>query len=244
MAATTRGATVLTDVYRTAPFHPGPLHDREGRAEVIVQDVSPGILPGDRLAIDVTVVEGASLSVVGQSATKLYPSPSGLPAELRTSLTVGAGGALWWLPGALIPFRDAVYTSRTHVTLHEGSRFALLEIITPGRMAMGECHAYASLDLRLRIDVAGKPVMIERTMLDPIARPPAFAADRQDLRCSGALVLIGYPVPREIENCRADVWLGADGGPNLAIVSGVSYSAEPLRNALESVLRGLQDRGD
>ncbi len=238
-AATRGGRTVLTDVYRTAPFHPGPVHYRDGRADVILQDVSPGILPGDRLAIDVTVEHGAFLAVIGQGATKLFSTPHGFPAELTTSLMVGGGGALWWLPGPLIPYRDAVYAAATHVTLDEEARFALLEIITPGRTAMGEREAYTRLDLRLRIDVAGKPVLIERALRDPAARPWGFSSHQDEFRCSGALILVGYSVPGALDGCRDNVWLGADGDEKLAIVRGVSRDAAPLRDALISVLNRL-----
>ena len=82
LRAATRGErTVLSDVFRTAPFHPGPLHFRDGGAELILQDVSPGIFPEDRLEVDVALDEGATLAVSGQGATKIYGSPSGIQAE-------------------------------------------------------------------------------------------------------------------------------------------------------------------
>lgn len=140
------------------------------------------------------------------------------------------------MPGPLIPYRDAHLTSRLHVSLHEHARLALLEVIAPGRVAMGECDLYTRLDLRLQIDVAGRPVLIERALLDPIARPRAFAADREAFRCSGMLILVGYPLPRNLNSGDDSVWIGGDAGPDVAIVRGVSRAAEPLRDALLSVL--------
>ena len=243
LRATSRGdRTVLADVYRTAPFHPGPLHYRDGRAELILQDVSPGVFPEDRLEVDVAVADGATLAVSSQGATKLYPSPSGTRAETRASLSVTGGGALWWLPGALIPFRDARYCARTMVRVANGSRFALIEVITPGRLAMGEGDLYTQLDLRLRIESAGTPVLIERTLLDPAERPQTMAGSRGRFACFGSLIMIGYPVPSIGECTAQDVWLGADGGDDLAVVRGVSLAAAPLQSALRALLQQADAR--
>lgn len=237
LRASSRGErTVLTDVFRTAPFHPGPLHYRDGRAELILQDVSPGILPGDRLEIDVAVDDGAAIIVSGQSATKLYPSPSGIPAETRATLSASRGAMLWWLPGALVPFRDARYRADVTVNLAEESRFALIEVITPGRLAMGERDRYRQLDLRLRIETAGRPMLIERTLLDPVTRPLAMAGSRGQFACSGSLIMVGYPLPAIVDCAGQDVWLGADGDCNLAIVRGLAQAADPLQAALRAVL--------
>ena len=237
LRASSRGVrTVLTDAFRTAPFHPGPLHYRDGRAELILQDVSPGIFPGDRLQIRVAVDDGAALTVSAQGATKVYPSPSGILSEIQTSLSVSRGATLWWLPGALIPFRDARYLARTTVTVADESRFALLEVITPGRLAMGERDLYGQLDLRLHIETGGRPLLIERAVLDPLARPPEMVGRRGQFACSGSLITIGYPLP-SIDDCATqNVWLGADGGCDLAVVRGLSRAAAPLQSALRAVL--------
>ena len=155
---------------------------------------------------------------------------------MRTSLSVAADGALWWLPGPLIPFRDARYLARTTVQVAEGARFALIEVITPGRLAMGECDLYSQLDLRLRIETAGKPILIERALLEPETRPQSMAGGRGQFACFGSLIMIGYPLPPSVECTGPDVWLGADGGSDLAVVRGVSRAAAPLQSALRTLL--------
>jgi urease accessory protein len=228
--------TILTDVYRTAPFHPGPVHRRDGIAEVMLQGVGPGIFPGDRLSIDVVVEAGATLSVIGQGATKLYPAPDGHRTESRTSLRVGAGSTLWWLPGELIPFRDAEFVAMTTACLAEGSKIALLEIITPGRIAMGERHRYRRLDLRLRIDVAGQPRLVDRALLDRREHRADAFGRHGAFPCAGSLVLVGYPKP-DVTRLRDDgCWIGADGDERLAVVRGLGLSASALRGALLAIL--------
>ena len=239
-AAVRHGRTVLTDVYRTAPFHPAPVRYRGDRAVVVLQEVSPGILPGDRLEAMASVDPGACLTVAAQGAARVYPSPHGVFARASTDLAVAAGGSLWWLPGALIPYRAACFESRVHVRLEPGASFALLDVLTPGRVAMGECAAYTRLDMRTRIDVAGKPVLIDRALLDPAARPARFGGERDAFRCFGALTLVGYDLPPGLDHEPTDVWLGADGDRGLAIVRGVSRSAARLRDVLLALLDRIE----
>ena len=240
-AAMSHGRTVLTEVYRTAPFHPAPVRHRGHQAVVTLQEASAGIFPGDRLEASVTVGPGACLVVEAQGAARLYPSLHGEDAESRMELAVAAGGSLWWAPGVLIPYRDARLVSRVHAHLEAGARFALLDILTPGRIAMGERDAYSRLDLRTRIDIAGRPVLIERALLDPKKCPSWPGSDQDAFRCSGALTLVGYDIPHDAIQESDDVWLGADGGPDLAVVRGAARSAAALRRALLSLLERLED---
>ena len=101
---------------------------------------------------------------------------------------------------------------------------------------MGKCDLYTRLDLRLQIDVAGRPVLIERAVLDPLERPRTFAGQGEAFRCSGTLILVGYPLPQVEIGSFDDVWLSADEGPDFAIVRGVSRSVESLRDALLAFL--------
>jgi urease accessory protein len=204
---------------------------------MILQDVTPGLFPGDRLEIDVLIDDDAALTVCSQGATRVYPSPTGIASELRTSLTVGRGGTLWWLPGAVIPFRDARYVAQTTVTVAAGARFALMEVVTPGRVAMGERDRYGRLDLRLRIESGGAPLLIERAMLDPLDRPPEMAGRRGRFACFGSLITIGYQLPAIDDDDSQDLWLGADGGCDLAVVRGLATSVAPLQSALRAVLQ-------
>ena len=186
--------TILAAVDRSAPFHPSPPSYRaaDGAAEVTVQQAGPGLFPGETLRTEVAVEEGASLTVRGQGATKVYPSPGGAAAVSDTALRVAAGGSLVWLPGELIPFRGAVLKQATAVELAPGARLVLVELLTPGRVAMGERDAYVRLDLRLRIAVAGRPVLIERALLEPASRPPSVAGRHGGFGCAAALYLAGF----------------------------------------------------
>ncbi len=239
--------TVLTEVLRTAPFHPSPPSYRAGAAtaEVTVQQAGPGLLPGDALRAEVAVGPGAALVVRGQGATKLYPSPTGVPALSLTHLRVAPGATLLWLPGELIPFRAAVLQQETTVDLAPGARLALAEILTPGRLHRGERDAYTRLDLRLRIALAGRPILIERARLDPARRPLATPGRHGPFPCAATLYLFGFgdfSLPHS--NRDAPVLAGADRTPDgLLVVRLLGPTPQALRARIDALLHRAHGAG-
>jgi urease accessory protein len=188
------GRTVLTDVYRTPPYVLSPTSHRSDhhQAEVIIQQVSPGLFPGEEHAIEITVAAGARLVVRGQSATKIYPRAERETNCVRAKYVVESDGELAVLPGELIPFQDADVRQVTDVALAPGARFITSEIITPGRIAMGECNRYRRLDLRLTIRREDRLVLIDRTLIEPKVQDPQRLGVHGAFPCSGSLYLVGF----------------------------------------------------
>lgn len=230
--------TVVTDAYRTAPFHLGWPSDRlgDGSAELIVQGVGPGYLPGDRLAIDVSVGSGASLTLRGQGATKVFPSPQGVPAVVEVRLTVDAGGRLVYLPGELIPFRDSVLEQVTRIQVAVGGALALGEILTPGRVAMGEVNAFARLRLDVEARYGGQTRLIERARLEPARRPLTSLGRHGAQPIAGSLYLIGdgWALPASPDIAESVTWASAAGeGYTLVRLLG------PTVQAVSAAIRAL-----
>jgi urease accessory protein len=233
---------VLRDVERTAPFALGPPSYRRGRetAEVIVQQVGPGILPGDDLRVELVVGTGARLVVRGQGATRLYPCPDGTRATVRLSIRVEGGGELVFLPGELIPFRDAELCQWTDAEIGPGGRFALSEIVAPGRSAMGEAYAYRRLDLRQRISVDGRPVLVERSQLDPRRRPLDAPGRHGSFPVAGTLYLAGYesmPTLDLLAEARALIGVGQVG--DVGIVRLLAQTTQVARQTFDSVVERI-----
>ena len=237
--------TAVVDAYRTAPFHLGLPSDRagDGSAELIVQGVGPGYLPGDRLAVAIAVGPGASLTVRGQGATKVYPSPLEIPAEVAVSLSVATGARLVYLPGELIPFRQAVLEQTTTIEVAAGGRLAVGEVLTPGRVAMGEANAFT----RLRLDTAARLddrlVLLERIGLEPARRSLTSPARHGGFAVSGTICLIGHgwELPSAPDLAASVTWAVAE-GDGYAMVRLLGPTAQSVMGAMRAfVVHGQQN---
>jgi urease accessory protein len=185
--------TVLTDVYRTAPFHLGQFgkrDDAEG-SEIVIQGVGPGYLPGDRVEIGISTGENAILMVRDQAALKLFPSTTGQSAVSTISLRADAGSELIYLPGELIPYRQSNFEQRADIEADPSAHVAYAEIVTPGRTAMGEQYAFERLDLRLEVRVGGAPLLRDRSLVEPGKRSMTSLGRSGLFNVTGALYLIG-----------------------------------------------------
>lgn len=244
LTATRAGTrTVLSQTFRTVPFHIGmPSRRAEAGlpsgADVIVQGVGPGVFPDDDLEIALTVEAGAVLTVRGQGATKVYPAPEGhAGATSLTSLTATEGGRLIYLPGEVIPFQRAIYRQETAIEVAEGGGIALGEILTPGRVAMGERDRYTRLEIRLRARVGGRVVLIERGVLEPGRRPLSSPGRHGPYACAGSLYLFGdgWRVP-DADSGIGPVRWGAGGGDGFVVVRLFGPTAQAVRRAMESLV--------
>jgi urease accessory protein len=145
----------------------------DGMAVAHLHNLSGGVLGGDQLALEVTVEADAQAQVTTTGATRIYRHRPGPDAAQRTSLRVGQGGLLEYLPDALIPYAGARYQQQTRVELAEDAGLFYWELLTPGRVAAGERFAYARVGMELEIWAGAQPLALERLALAPDGCPPA-----------------------------------------------------------------------
>ena len=69
--------TFIASKYHTAPIKIAKAFPLDGRLGVIVMDVSPGLLDGDRYDFQWNVEDGAHVYMTNQSFTKVHPSHRG-----------------------------------------------------------------------------------------------------------------------------------------------------------------------
>jgi urease accessory protein len=143
-----------------------------GLALVHLHNVSGGVLAGDRLKLRIDVGAGAKAQVTSTSATRLYRHRAGSrESRQHTSITVGKGGLLEYLPDSLIPFAGSRHSQRTDVRLDEGASLFWWEVLAPGRQAMGETFAFDWLSIETDLRSATRPLVLERYRLEPLRRP-------------------------------------------------------------------------
>lgn len=150
--------TYLAHQYGTVPLRvTRPFVLPDGRVLVQLIQVAPGIMGGDRYAVEVRLKANTKVVLVNQSATKLHSMLNQEYATQSISVTLEAGSELEYYPGVTIPYADADYQQTVTVELAQTARFVMLETWAMGRLALGEQFAFRRLSNRVRINEAGRP---------------------------------------------------------------------------------------
>lgn len=136
-----------------------------------LNNVSGGVLSGDRLGLNIEVAEGAFAQITTTGATRLYRHRVGAEdSEQHTRILVRDRGLLEYLPDAVIPYAGSRHQQQTEVRLGRGSTLFWWEVLAPGRLAAGERFAYERLGVRIEIRCGEQPIVKEDYLLEPARR--------------------------------------------------------------------------
>lgn len=215
--------------------------------EAIFLNTSGGLTGGDRVSFNLELGTGLNFTATTQTAERAYAS-TGSAAELRVTLSVGAGSRLAWLPQETILYQNSHLRRITDIHLAQGATALTCEMVILGRHAMREVPDNLVLQDMRRIHVAGRLVWSEAIRLGPeTIHRQRGAALLGDARCFATLVMIG---PGAEDAARAlspdlhapdcetalSVW---DGRLVLRIAAGHSW---PLRCQIARILSRLRGK--
>jgi len=144
--------------------------------EAILINTSGGLTGGDVIEWSVAAAASTSLCVTTQANEKIYKA-SADTASVSTSIQVGEGASVHWLPQETIFFDQASLTRRLDVDLSETSEFLAVEAVLLGRKAMGEAVRTGFFRDRWRVRRSGRLIHAEDMRFDgEIARISEAAA--------------------------------------------------------------------
>jgi urease accessory protein len=135
---------------------------------VHLNNVSGGVLAGDRLALDVEVMAGAAAQITTTGAARLYRHRAGAAdSEQRARFSVADRALLEYLPDAVIPYAGSRHVQRTEFRLGRESTLFWWEVLAPGRLAAGERFAFERLRVQAEVYAGPRPVLREDYLLQP-----------------------------------------------------------------------------
>ena len=181
-----------------------------GDFEVVMINSSGGLTGGDRLDWAFTAETGCAMTVTTQACEKVYASLGGA-ASVSTTLDVGKGGHINWLPQETILFDQARLSRNLTVDLANDATALIVEPVLLGRLAMNETVHSGLFRDRWTIRRAGKAVHAEAFTIGPDV--DAQAAQKAVLNGAKAFVTILLLDPdgeRLLEPARAII--GKKGG--------------------------------
>jgi len=163
--------TVLTERRFTLPLQalePISLAP-DGSVCLMLLNPTGGVLGGDQLKTEVTLGPGAHVCLTTPSATRVYRA-LGPPAVQETSIRLGAGAVVEYIPDHVIPHPGSVFHQSLTVEMGPGSRVILSDALAIGRLAREERWAFRELVSRITVTSSGRPLFLDRIRLEPSRR--------------------------------------------------------------------------
>jgi urease accessory protein len=238
------GTTRRARVHEQGPLRvrcPGP---PSAELEAVIVNTAGGVAGGDRLRLDIAVSPGARLLVTTAAAEKVYRTLEP-DAVIDMTLTVGAGGALSWLPQETILFDRARLRRAIDIDLAADARLLLAEAIVFGRSGMGETVDDGRLLDRWRLRRGGALIHAEALRLDGAvaARLGEPAVANGGIAVATVLVVPGddgtaAAVRALTERLRGEVGVSSWNG--FAVVRLCATDGAALRHDLVAVLTALR----
>lgn len=163
--------TVLTERRFTLPLQalePISLAP-DGSVCLMLLNPTGGVLGGDQLKTEVTLGPGAHVCLTTPSATRVYRA-LGPPAVQETTIRLGAGAIVEYIPDHVIPHPGSVFHQSLTVETGPGSRAIVSDAFAIGRLAREERWAFRELVSRITVTSSGRPLFLDRIKLEPSRR--------------------------------------------------------------------------
>lgn len=193
-----QGKTILSHVDFTAPFKiMQPFYDENNNFSLMIMNSSSGIMSGDVQEISVTVKEGASGKIFAQSYEKIHKMKEGHGTR-NCNLAVESGGKLHFSPLPTIPFADSSFQGNTEIHLSDSSsKLIYSEILSSGRVAMGETFQYTRYDTQLTVHCGEKLYFSDRAKFRPQEQNLKGFCLQENFTHQSLLLLFHLDVPKE-----------------------------------------------
>ena len=165
------GKTIVTKQFSQVPLQFQraiyPENSLPEMAYLYVISLSGGILQGDRYRTDILLKNGAIAHMTTQGATSIYSMNSNFASQI-VNITVNENCYLEYIPDQIIPYKNSRYYQKVNLNVHNNSTLIYSEILTPGRVAMGESFEYDICYLRTHCRNQDKKIrFLENTKIEP-----------------------------------------------------------------------------
>lgn len=229
VAAERVGPRTRCTTLRSSP----PISLRTTPGALYLASSAAGPIGGDSLRLDIDVASGAELEIRTVAASLAHPSAGGHRSQLDVNVTVADGATLRWLPEQTVLVRGCDHRTMGVIRLAASGSLVWRDEVVLGRHG----EPSGSLLQRLRVDVAGRPLLRNDLTVGPAWPGSDGPAGVGPARAVGTLVLVG---PRAAETGPA---VPVDGvrvgrcelGPGAVLVTALGDRPSLVRSVLDSV---------
>jgi urease accessory protein len=213
--------------------------------EAVFLNTAGGVTGGDHLAYEADAGPGTSVVVTTQAAERVYRRTAGT-ATIETSLAVGDGADLAWLPQETILFDNSALSRRLSADVAPSGILLAVEAIILGRAAMGETARNLVVNDGWRIRRGGRLIFADGLRLDGNAEAMmAGSATGKGATALATLLLVAPDAEARIEMAR-DALAGAEGEVGVSAWNGmlvarlIAPTGQTLRSDLIRLIESLR----
>ncbi|MGL4761727.1 MAG: urease accessory protein UreD [Sarcina sp.] len=141
--------------------------DTDGVPCYYLMQLGGGYVEKEKFRTAVGVKDNARAVVTTQAATKVYKCENGHPSYQENEVYVGENASLEYITDNVILFRDAMFKQETTIKLQKTSSLVYTEGLTSGWSPDGKRFQYKAIQMRLKMFIGDKPVMLDNLKLNP-----------------------------------------------------------------------------
>lgn len=108
---------------------------------VYIVSSSGGILQGDKYMIDIILEKNTLAHITTQGATRVYGMNVSNAIQV-VNVSLDDGAYLEFIPDQIIPYKNSRFYQEINFKVHDNATMIYSEIISPGRIGMGESFDY------------------------------------------------------------------------------------------------------
>ena len=166
-----KNKTIITEQLSQVPLYAQrAIHYDEANPEMaylFIMSPSGGILQGDRYTMDFSLKKNAIANIATQGATRIYKMDANYATQ-KINISVDENCYLEFIPDQIIPYKHSRYFQKVTMKTHNSATLVYSEVVTPGRVAMGEFFSYDILFLKtIGMAIDGKLQFIDSQLLEP-----------------------------------------------------------------------------
>lgn len=158
----------ITKSYFTSPLKLGLPKTEKDRLKIVLMMASAGVLGGDTFLYRIHCRPHTRTLITEQSYTKIFDTGDEGAAKTQ-HICVDPGASLYYCPQTVIPFAGSRYDSTLMIDIARSSELLYTDIVTAGRVGMGEQFAFRHYHSRVCVHIDGKPAWIDNCLLEPMS---------------------------------------------------------------------------
>jgi len=159
------GKSALVEASSSAPVKLLAPQPRGASVWAYLSSYGGGLLAGDSANIQIDVEERAHAFLTSQSSTKIYTSPTGVPARQDLKAVINDNAFLAVVPDPVQCFAASVYEQRQVFHMAASGGLVFVDALSAGRTARAERWAFSRFFSRTEVFVDEKRACLDALLL-------------------------------------------------------------------------------